>query len=49
MPNYEVIYLKGNYKNYSYFDTETSAYDFASNNKPSKVLFKQKKIVREFK
>lgn len=48
MPNYEVIYLKDKYKNYSYFDNKTSAYDFAISNKPSKVLFKGKRV-KEFK
>jgi hypothetical protein len=48
MPNYEVIYLVEGYKNYTYFDNKTSAYDFAFKNKPSKVLFKRNKI-KEFR
>lgn len=48
MPNYEVIYLKDKYKNYSYFNNDISAYDFAAKNKPSEVLFKGKKV-KEFK
>ena len=48
MNGYEVIHLKGSYKNYTSCDNKTSAYTFAINNKPSEVLFKRKKV-KEFK
>lgn len=44
-PKYEVIYLVDNkYKNYTYYDIKSSAYNFAVVNKPSKVLMHGKTI-----
>jgi len=48
MPKYEVITLNDGYRNYTYFENKTSAFDYAVSNKPSKVLVSRRKV-KEFK